>query len=128
MYYFLAFSPYYFLQNNTADLDFEYFVRLFEEYYLSDNPSDLGNFINGRLEFETEEQGADSGSEEEDPGLVDHQAYSSTSLHSMDDDLHPEMENGSHHNHHQKKVETVGGGEPSAFKRLCDTMKSCWVV
>lgn len=125
MYYFLAFSPYYFLQNNTADLDFEYFVRLFEEYYLSDNPSDLGNFINGRLEFETEEQGADSGSEEEDPGLVDHQAYSSTSLHSMDDDLHPEMENGSHHNHHQKKVED---GSPSPFKRLCDSMKSCWVV
>ena len=58
-------------------------------------------------------------------GLVDHQAYSSTSLHSMDDDLHPEMENGSHHNHH-KKVETRE--EPSAFKRLCDTMKSCWVV
>ena len=27
--------------------------------------------------------------EDVDPGLVDHRAYSSTSLHSMDDDLHP---------------------------------------
>ena len=27
--------------------------------------------------------------EDVDPGLVDHRVYSSTSLHSMDDDLHP---------------------------------------
>ena len=44
-----------FFQNNTKELDFDYFVSLFEEYYLSDDPSDLGNFINGRLEFPTEE-------------------------------------------------------------------------
>ena len=37
--------------NNTRELDFDYFVSLFEEYYLSDDPSDLGNFINGRLEY-----------------------------------------------------------------------------
>ena len=37
--------------NNTRALDFDYFVSLFEEYYLSDDPSDLGNFINGRLEY-----------------------------------------------------------------------------
>ena len=37
--------------NNTKELDFDYFVSLFEEYYLSDDPSDLGNFINGRLEY-----------------------------------------------------------------------------
>ena len=30
-------------------------MSLFEEYYLSDDPSDLGNFINGRLEFPVEE-------------------------------------------------------------------------
>ena len=44
-----------FFQNNTKELDFDYFVSLFEEYYLSDDPSDLGNFINGRLEFPVEE-------------------------------------------------------------------------
>ncbi len=32
-------------------MSFERFVNLFEEYYLSDNPSDLGNFVNGVLEF-----------------------------------------------------------------------------
>ena len=40
----------------TVDIDFPYFVRLFEEYYLSDNPSDLGNFVNGRLDFSFEEK------------------------------------------------------------------------
>ena len=29
-------------QNNTVKLDFEYFVHLFEEYYLSDDASSLG--------------------------------------------------------------------------------------
>ena len=38
------------------DVDFPYFVRLFEEYYLSDNPSDLGNFVNGKLDFSSEEK------------------------------------------------------------------------
>merc|ERR1712012_414630 len=73
--------------NNTKDLDFDYFVSLFEEYYLSDDPSDLGNFINGRLEFPVEE-GSDADEseidiEDVDPGLVDHRINSSTSLHSM---------------------------------------------
>jgi hypothetical protein len=36
-------------------VDFARFVQLFEEYYLSDNVADLGNFINGRLDFTTEE-------------------------------------------------------------------------
>ena len=40
----------------TVDVDFPYFVRLFEEYYLSDNPSDLGNFVNGKLDFSSEEK------------------------------------------------------------------------
>ena len=40
----------------TVDIDFPYFVRLFEEYYLSDNPSDLGNFVNGKLDFSSEEK------------------------------------------------------------------------
>ena len=38
----------------TVDVDFPYFVRLFEEYYLSENPSDLGNFVNGKLDFSFE--------------------------------------------------------------------------
>ena len=33
------------------EIDFDYFVQLFEEYYLSDDPADLGNFVNGKLEF-----------------------------------------------------------------------------
>ena len=82
------------LQNNTKELDFDYFVELFEEYYLSDDPSDLGNFINGRLEFPTQEDQDGSEQEEQDiedvdPGLVDQRINSSTSLHSMDDDLQP---------------------------------------
>jgi hypothetical protein len=32
-------------------VDFPRFVQLFEEYYLSDNVADLGNFINGKLDF-----------------------------------------------------------------------------
>ncbi len=59
-------------------------MELFEQYYLSDDPSDLGNFINGRLSFDDED---DSNDERDDPGLLDHRAASSASLHSMDDDL-----------------------------------------
>ena len=33
------------------EIDFAYFVQLFEEYYLSDDPADLGNFVNGKLEY-----------------------------------------------------------------------------
>ena len=40
----------------TVEVDFPHFVRLFEEYYLSDNPSDLGNFVNGKLDFSSEEK------------------------------------------------------------------------
>ena len=39
---------------------------------MSDNPSDLGNFINGRLEFETVEDGDEDSGEEEDPGIHEH--------------------------------------------------------
>ena len=63
------------LQNNTVKLDFEYFVHLFEEYYLSDDPSDLGNFINGRLRFEDDVAPAQGGDDEDvDPGLLDHRS------------------------------------------------------
>ena len=48
---FLIFSHYL-----TVDVDFPYFVRLFEEYYLSDNASDLGNFVNGKLDFSSEDK------------------------------------------------------------------------
>ena len=75
-------------QNNTLELDFDYFVCLCEQYYLSDDPSDLGNFINGRLEFKIDDsKDDDSDDSDDDPGLVDHRANSSTSIHSMDDDL-----------------------------------------
>ena len=40
-----------FSQHLTITIDFNYFVQLFEEYYLSDDPADLGNFVNGVLEF-----------------------------------------------------------------------------
>lgn len=54
---------------------------LFEEYYLSDDPSALGNFINGKLDFD--------GIEEEQEEEKDKDHYnSSTSIHSMDDDLY----------------------------------------
>lgn len=42
-----------FSQHLTITIDFDYFIQLFEEYYLSDDPSDLGNFVNGKLEFPT---------------------------------------------------------------------------
>lgn len=45
-----------FSHHKTVDIDFPYFVHLFEEYYLSDNPADLGNFVNGKLDFSVEEQ------------------------------------------------------------------------
>ena len=74
-------------QNNTVKLDFEYFVHLFEEYYLSDDASSLGNFINGRLEYDTIYENDDEDDEEEDPGALDHRVVSTTSIHSMDDDI-----------------------------------------
>jgi len=40
-----------FTENSNRLLSFPRFVELFEEYYLSDNPADLGTFINGVLEF-----------------------------------------------------------------------------
>ena len=43
------------LQHSGNLVDFPRFVELFEEYYLSDSVADLGNFINGRLDFTTEE-------------------------------------------------------------------------
>ena len=40
-----------FSQHGSLKVDFDYFIHLFEEYYLSDDPADLGNFVNGKLEF-----------------------------------------------------------------------------
>jgi hypothetical protein len=67
-------------QNNTIVLDFDYFVKLFEQFYLSNDPADLGNFINGKLDF-------DDDSDIDDPGLLEHRTESTTSIHSMDDDI-----------------------------------------
>ena len=66
LYYVFHLSFPFSFQNNTRDLDFDYFVSLFEEYYLSDDPSDLGNFINGRLEFPQGETGSDGSGLEND--------------------------------------------------------------
>lgn len=41
-----------FSQNNEKRVDMEYFKELCTEYYRSNNPSDLGNFINGKLDFD----------------------------------------------------------------------------
>lgn len=73
-----------YFQNKTVVLDFDYFVQLFEQFYLSDDPSDLGNFINGKLDYNQEE---DSDGEDEDPGLEDHKIDSNASLDSMDSDM-----------------------------------------
>ncbi|WAR22321.1 CEX2-like protein [Mya arenaria] len=40
-----------FSQNNERKLDLEYFKQLCTEYYRSDDPGALGNFINGKLDF-----------------------------------------------------------------------------
>ncbi|KAH3707403.1 hypothetical protein DPMN_066809 [Dreissena polymorpha] len=37
--------------NNDKKIDMEYFRNLCTEYYRSDDPSSLGNFINGKLDF-----------------------------------------------------------------------------
>ena len=114
---------------------------MFEEYYLSDDPSDLGNFINGRLEFPQGGAGSDDitdDEEDKDPGLVDHRANSSTSLHSMDDDLHhPELEN--HHNGLKKEAaggrvaldihsEDYKGREAGPMQKMLCSLKSCCVL
>lgn len=65
-------------------MDFDYFVQLFEQFYLSDDPSDLGNFINGKLDYNDIHDNDDS---DEDPGLEDHKVDSNASLDSMDSDL-----------------------------------------
>jgi len=38
-------------QNNTKKVDLEYFKDLCIDYYRSDEPSALGNFITGKLDF-----------------------------------------------------------------------------
>ena len=57
-----------------------------EQYYLSDDPPDLGNFVNGKLDFtsECDSEDEESEAENEDPGRLDHKADSNTSLDSMD--------------------------------------------
>ena len=68
-------------------MDFDYFVQLFEQFYLSDDPSDLGNFINGKLDFNANSESDKEESEDEDPGLEDHKIDSNVSLDSMDSDV-----------------------------------------
>ena len=87
----------FFFQNKTVQLDFDYFVQLFEQFYLSDDPSDLGNFINGKLDYNDKSESGkdDSDEEDEDPGLEDHKIDSNASLDSMDSDLNVKKKKGS---------------------------------
>lgn len=39
-------------QNHEKKVDLDYFRTLSAEYYRSDDPSALGNFITGKLDFE----------------------------------------------------------------------------
>ena len=87
-------------QNNTRVLDFEYFVQLFEQYYLSDNPSDLGNFINGKLEYDD----VVDTDLDEDPGALDKRVPSQSSLRSMDEDLKDTSEKA------HRQTSKAGGG------------------
>ncbi len=86
-------------------MDFDYFVHLFEEYYLSDDTAALGNFINGKLDFED----VDTDEEDADPGLLDHHDHhgSSTSVHSMDDDLEQNRLNRAKPGSNKKKASSV---------------------
>ena len=112
-------------QDNTHKLDFELFVSLFEEYYLSDDPSALGNFINGKLTYTEEEDDDAEGAD--DPGLVDRRVNSSTSIHSMDGDI-----NGLDAAREAKKAEAAkvkakeaaGGGGRGPLKIVCDNVRS----
>ena len=40
-----------YFQNNEKKVDFPYFKELCTEYYRSDDPGSLGNFVNGKLDF-----------------------------------------------------------------------------
>ncbi|XP_074661251.1 calexcitin-2-like isoform X2 [Tubulanus polymorphus] len=48
-----------FSQNNERVIDFPTFRKLCEEYYTSDDPNALGNFITGKLDFKVDEDGDD---------------------------------------------------------------------
>ena len=65
--------------------------------------------------------------EDVDPGLVDHQAYSSTSLHSMDDDLHPNLDTD-----HSKKHTTQENGSETGpalmLKKVIKRCKNCSII
>ena len=39
-------------QDGEKQLDLDYFREMALEFYLSDNASDLGNFINGQLKYD----------------------------------------------------------------------------
>ena len=41
-------------QGNQKSVDFDYFRKLAVEFYFSDDPSALGNFINGKLTYDSD--------------------------------------------------------------------------
>ena len=88
-------------------MDFDYFVQLFEQFYLSDDPSDLGNFINGKLDYSAQGESGQEDSDEEDidPGLEDHTINSNASLDSMDSDV--------------KKKNAKSGGDTIKLHETC---------
>ena len=112
-------------------MDFDYFVHLFEEYYLSNDPSDLGNFINGKLQFEDDVATAGKDDEDVDPGLVDHRKNSSTSVHSMDDDINPyaaASKLGSNGHHHGSTIKLHEEQTTCSWSAIKDRVLKCCVI
>ena len=91
-----------------VDIDFPYFVKLFEEYYLSDDPCDLGNFVNGKLDFSLAE------SEFEEPVMTEEEKIiSQFDLDLYKDDMLPVDEP---ENKDQKKNDICSGVKTRLWK------------
>lgn len=98
-----------FTDHSTLPLDFQYFVRLFEEFYLSDDPTHLGNFVNGKLDFSVAREAE---GENEDEESIEEM------IQKMNDDL---MAVGNPRDLKQKKKKKV----ESSFK-IFEKLKKCF--
>ena len=117
----LSSSIFYIFQNKTVVLDFDYFVQLFEQFYLSDDPSDLGNFINGKLDYNDVHDNDES---DEDPGLEDHKVDSNASLDSMDSDLKNKPKSQKDNNETIRLHESC----KKIIKEKCDDAMECCTI
>ncbi|XP_023349795.1 calexcitin-2 isoform X1 [Eurytemora carolleeae] len=102
-----------FTQNSLEPLSFERFVNLFEEYYLSDNPSDLGNFVNGVLEFKFDNIQVEAEEEDEDDLLEEYSAH-------KEDDL---MNNEAEMVKHKEKEKEKTNKFKKIFRRIKKSIK-----